>query len=303
MMKQSDFQRLVPAHRELFRDFMRRFPTVSCERAWANLRLYRDSYDWHFAILDDHLVMVSFRSGHVQYPVGTELAPPELAALLRRVAAAGGWAPGCYDVPMDYPKRHENCAAFFMLKEDPGEADYLYDLSHLAALSGSRLRKKHNQIRQFERDFAGRFQVLPLRRDNLAPVLELARELNRRQEDSGSIAEENLALDRLEAEFDDPDLELRGIVLEVDQAVAGFSIYSPLGETAADIHFEKASREFRNSATMLTFALVETLLKQGFTTMNREQDLGDGGLRQAKHSWDPSELYCRGTLAVRPATV
>ena len=302
MMKPSDFQRVSPDSRALFGDFLRRFPTPSCERAWANLRLYRDSYDWHFAVVDDHLVTVSFRSGHVQYPLGEELAPAALAELLTRAAAAGSRAPGCYDFPMDYPERHPGWEAYFTVENDPGEADYLYDLAHLVALSGSRLRKKHNQIRQFEREFAGRFRFTPLNTGNLGAVLRLARELNSLQEPSGSIAEENLALDRLETEFADPALELRGIVLEIDGRTAGFSIYSPLGETVADIHFEKASREFRNSATMLTFALAESLLRQGFTVMNREQDLGDAGLRQAKRSWDPAALYSRGTLAVRPGT-
>ena len=189
----------------------------------------------------------------------------------------------------------------FLVEEDPGEADYLYDLKRLMSFSGNRLRKKHNQLRQFGREFEGRFTVSPLTEAGLGPVLALARKLNDFQEPSDGIDEENLALNRLEAEFGDPDLELRGIVLTIDGAVAGFSIYSPLGEGVADIHFEKASRDFRNAGTAVTCALVRTLVQQGFTMMNREQDLNDAGLRQAKRSWEPVALHRRGNLILQQA--
>mgnify|MGYP000870051493 CR=1 FL=1 len=298
-MKSFDFEPIAPGDRDIFLAYQCRFPLPSCERGWANLRLYRDSYDWHFRIVDGRLITVSFRSGHVQFPLGEELPPAALATLLRQVAAVGNWNPGCYDMPEAYLDRHPDWEAFFTIEFDPGEADYIYQLDHLIALDGARLRKKHNLIRQFERDCAGRFQVIPVASGNLPEILDFADRLNRMQEPAPGIVEENLALRRLAAEFADPGLALGGIVLMVDRHVAGFSIYSPLSPELADIHFEKADRRIHGSGAKLTYELARSLRSRGFVRMNREQDLNDSGLRQAKHSLDPEYLYRRGNLEVK----
>ncbi len=293
-MKSIEFQEITLDDQAIFADFLSRFPTESCERGWANLRLYRDSYDWHYAVVDGRLLTVSFRSGHVQFPLGADLEPAALSDLLRGVAGIGGWQPGCYDMPEAYVERHPDFGRFFEVEFDPGEADYIYDLARLNAFAGARLRKKHNLVRQFERDYAGRFRVEKLNGQNLGDLLALARRINSYYSDEGSIAEENRALVRLEQEFGEPTLNLGGIVLYVMDRAAGFSVYSRLCGGLADIHFEKADREFHGSGAMVTAKLVEQLLSENFTAMNREQDLGEPGLRQAKQSLDCDHLYRRG---------
>ena len=53
------------------------------------------------------------------------------------------------------------------------------------------------------------------------------------------------------------------------------------------IHFEKALDEYRGIYQFLNQAFAESL-PRFFTLINREQDLGNEGLRQAKMTYRPS---------------
>jgi hypothetical protein len=53
------------------------------------------------------------------------------------------------------------------------------------------------------------------------------------------------------------------------------------------IHFEKASDAIKGSYQFINQAFAQTLPRY-FTHINREQDLGDEGLRQAKMTYRPS---------------
>ena len=83
-------------------------------------------------------------------------------------------------------------------------------------------------------------------------------------------------------------LEMKGAMYYVDGNPAGWC----LGESVAKgkmfaVHFEKGIEEYKGIYQFINQAFAETLPKH-FTHINREQDLGDEGLRQAKMTYRPS---------------
>ena len=56
--------------------------------------------------------------------------------------------------------------------------------------------------------------------------------------------------------------------------------------TTAVVHFEKARTDFRGSYQYINYAFAQSLPEQ-VVYINREQDLGDEGLRHAKLSYKP----------------
>ena len=54
----------------------------------------------------------------------------------------------------------------------------------------------------------------------------------------------------------------------------------------AVVHFEKARTDFRGSYQYINYAFAQSLSEQ-VVYINREQDLGDEGLRHAKMSYKP----------------
>ena len=78
-------------------------------------------------------------------------------------------------------------------------------------------------------------------------------------------------------------------MITVDGKYVAYSIGSMINENTADIHFEKADREYDGSYAFVN----NSFAKYGFHDaeyINREEDLGIEGLRKAKLSYYPIRL-------------
>lgn len=299
-MKKTDFLPLSAGEYALYKSFADP-GQESCERSWANLLLYIDSYQWHYAVQKDRLWVTSFKKGYLFFPADGSIAPEELAVTLQdfQGLCCCEEPAVCGDVPLAYIRAYPQVVDFFSIEEDRGEFDYIYDLEHLAGFTGAKLRKRHNQLKQFERAYENHYQVRNIAFEDLPHIRRFAAGLSSEKWQSDSGLEEKLAFERLESVWREKSSGLNGIVLEVDGRTAGFSIYSPLNETLADIHFEKADRQYCGCGVKITRALVDDLLNRGFRRMNREQDLNIEGLRRAKQALDPEYFYRRFTLKLR----
>lgn len=88
------------------------------------------------------------------------------------------------------------------------------------------------------------------------------------------------------------NLELFGLVAIADARVVAFALASPINADTCTEHFEKADHQCKGAAQYINQALATTLAPR-FTWLNREQDLGLAGLRQAKRSYMPEQLLTR----------
>ena len=81
-----------------------------------------------------------------------------------------------------------------------------------------------------------------------------------------------------------------GLAITVEGKLAAFSIFSCLTPSTYDIHFEKSDLSFKGAAQVINHETAK-YLKDKCKFVNREQDLGIKGLRQAKLSWEPHILF------------
>ena len=105
--------------------------------------------------------------------------------------------------------------------------------------------------------------------------------------------EERLALKEAFAHF--PLLNLKGGVLEVYGEIQAFAIGSRLNKDTAIVHFEKANAEFSG-----IYAVINQLFiaREWADTkyVNREDDMGLPGLRQAKKRYHPFRMVEKYTV-------
>ncbi len=280
----------------LFRAALRRQPRVSCECSFTNLFLWGEVYDSCFFEYEGRLFVYSKLEQVLQFPFGPFLPPEKLLEIAGLLQETGHTLHGYYDVPDDYLLQFPEVAVLFKVTGSEDYADYLYSVRHLTELTGSRLRKKRNLIKQFHEEYPVH-RIEPITTANLELVRCLAGQLNGEQEQSRFIEEENLALERTWQFFDRPELQLEGILLFAGDAPVGFSLYSPLGDGVFDVHFEKADHHHKGAGQVVTQQMAAALNGRA-ALINREQDLGDPGLRQAKHSLDPLLLYRRSELVM-----
>lgn len=174
-------------------------------------------------------------------------------------------------------------SAGYQIIEDRNNYDYLYVRAELATLSGKKFHKKKNHVNAFELAYPGHSLKkldLDTRADALA-VLDawVSHEENPDNTDYRATKEALELLDQF---------EMTGLVLYVDN----FPVAWCLGETVADgrivaVHFEKARVEFRGSYQFINYAFAQSL-PETVEFVNREQDLGDEGMRQAKMTYRPA---------------
>ena len=93
------------------------------------------------------------------------------------------------------------------------------------------------------------------------------------------------------------ELHLTGGCLRVNGEVVAFTLGERLSSDTFVVHIEKALADVEGAYTMINqqFVLHEM---EGFTYVNREEDTGDEGLRQAKLSYKPVFMVEKGVMTL-----
>jgi len=164
--------------------------------------------------------------------------------------------------------------------EDRDNFDYLYYREELAELAGKKYHKKKNHVNNFLHAYPDHEQK-PMSAALVPAAIEIMDRWRQDKAEDGDFKAAREALDLFDA------LALRGSIFFVNGKPAAYC----LGESIARgkmfvIHFEKAIDEYRGIYQFLNQAFAESL-PRFFTLINREQDLGSEGLRQAKMTYRP----------------
>jgi uncharacterized protein len=168
----------------------------------------------------------------------------------------------------------------YSVVEDRDNFDYLYRRTDLAELSGKTYHKKRNLVNAFINSYD--YEQKPLRKDNVGDAIAV---LEKWREAKGFEGDYEASREALEL-FD--TLGMRGCMYYVDEEPAGWCLGEPLarGRMFA-VHFEKGIEEYKGIYQFINQAFAQALPPY-FKSINREQDLGDEGLRQAKMTYRPS---------------
>ncbi|MCX5796901.1 MAG: phosphatidylglycerol lysyltransferase domain-containing protein [Elusimicrobia bacterium] len=178
----------------------------------------------------------------------------------------------------------------FTVTEETDYEDYVYRAAHLAELPGRDYAKKRNLVRQFERECVepGRAKVdaiSPANAGACLDCLEVWRSERGDKDWSGLLECERQAITKALQNF--AELEFQGVMIAIDGKVRGFGIGSRLRDDTWVLHFEKASDQVKGLYQYLDRECAKRLFA-GVTFLNKESDMGDPGLAQAKLSYRPA---------------
>lgn len=254
-------------------------PDGISEYSFAGLYLFRDRYNYQVSLYEDLLIISGCREGQRFFitpccRVGEQvlselfkthqywkLVSPSFVAANEFFFDSTGW----------------------QVEEDRDNFDYLYLRTELAALSGKKFHKKKNHINGFLLSYPD-FHVRDLgpdTREDARIVLEDwgRKELNPEQTDLSASHE---ALDLLEF------FDMRGQVLYVGDVPVAWCLAEPVADgRIVAVHFEKARTDIRGAYQFINYCFARSL-PDTVDYINREQDLGDEGMRQAKMSYRPA---------------
>lgn len=168
-------------------------------------------------------------------------------------------------------------------------ADYVYLREKLANLSGKKLQSKRNHINKFLSLYP-HYEYKPLTKDMTAACLSLEKRWKAGQDDEEQADSQNMELRAMTRVFHRWDaLGMIGGTIWVDGRLVAFTYGCPINHETFDVCVEKADVSYEGAYTIINREFVRHLPEQ-FIYINREEDMGEEGLRKAKLSYRPDIL-------------
>lgn len=280
----DDMERLAP--------FFCRRPNKTCDSVALDSFLWREYYQVQFAVSDGKAVQWLMEEDGVKHSAMPMCDQEDLPHYFYEMV---DYFNQVLKIPFKIYLADEEAIEYLHLKESPNFEvieqedlkDYLYDGDAMRNLSGKKLHKKKNHLNSFLKEYEGRYEYRRLCCSDRDAMWKF---LDRWREQKGEDVEKHL------------DYEVRGIheLLKncgrlkvrmagvfIDGALEAFTIgsYNPY-ENMAVIHIEKANAEIRG---LYQFINQQFLINEfpDAAIINREDDMGQEGLRKAKMSYNP----------------
>ena len=285
------FSRLQLAQKAQYEDILFACGSRSCEYSFANLYLWGRQ---EAAFFPEGIAFFSHFYGKsvYPYPIGTGNRRAVLEAVLEDAKSRG--IP-CRITSMTQAETQELESWFpgkFLFRPDRDGFDYVYAIDDLADLKGRKFQKKRNHVHKFQASHPDCLSV-PLEKENLPQAQEMVAQWFRQrlaEDPHGDYLLEQIALSRAFRHFE--ALGMEGLMLVENGQVLAVTLASRLSENTMDVHFEKAREDVDGAyaAVNCEFARYLRLKHPELAFLNREDDLGLPGLRQAKLSYQPHHM-------------
>ena len=191
--------------------------------------------------------------------------------------------------------RIDGKGAGLVVEPDRDQSDYVYLVEDLATLKGRKYHRKRNHIKQFKEKYS--YQYVPLTSEWISECLQLQDTwCDLRNCDAiPSLASEALAVKEALTHFE--TLGMKGGAILIDGKVEAFTLGEPLNPETVVIHIEKTNPAYERLYPTINQAFLEKEWS-GYTYVNREQDLGEEGLRKAKESYFPHHMVNKYSITL-----
>jgi hypothetical protein len=269
----------------LVAQYLKRYPPNISELTFTNLFVWRNSRPVWLAEVEDSLLFLAGARGE-NHKAKVVLGPPlGNASPLSASEALGIDLEGFVRIPEDTAKVLRS--AGLTVTPDRDNYDYVYKVADLAGLQGRRFHKKRNLIKQCLAAY--RCEYEPIVPELVSECLDFqdrwcqARECGK----NPGLCNEYAAI--REAFVHYRDLRTLGGAIRVDGAIEAYALGEELNPNTGVCHFEKAMPGMQGLGQLINQWFAKHALN-GFKFVNREQDLGIGGLRQAKESYHPDHM-------------
>lgn len=261
--------------------FLSRYPIEASEYTFTNLFAFKGTYDFKVSILNDTLIIL--KNTHpisLFCPVGDS---PDLKQLFDYMKEQG--AEACLErVPESFVNKYLEGDERYIFLEERDQFDYLHDVQELIDLKGRRFHDKKNRVNRFRSEYKYEYQTLT------AELLDECIEFEdywcevRECEKYYGLDKERCAIFAMLRNFE--YLNLKGGVIRVENKIAALTIAEKFLHDTLVIHVEKANPDIQGLYQVIN---QEFLMHEAGDVdfVNREQDLGIKGLRDAKMSYHP----------------
>ncbi len=268
-----------------------------CELTVGNSIFWCDFYNTRFTIMEDMLVFGQEENGKFSsfnYPIGEHDPKYAFDKMVDYFEKSNLPFTLCMVQPEMFAEIEAWYPGMYQITYDRDVADYLYTFDTLANLSGKKLHAKRNHINRFLENYPD-YEYERINGKNWSECLLLLEDWEDASSDAHleeKLQEQKIIRYALEHR---KRLGMIGALIRVHGRVVAFTLGEAVTDDTFVIHFEKAYADVQGAYAMINREFVKRELT-AYSYINREEDMGIPGLRQAKLSYQPCSLIEKGTV-------
>jgi len=273
-----------------------KFPPVISEFTFTNLFIWRQVYQLRISHLNGFICLLSDKGDPSFFfpPIGEGDKVEFFQTLLQYLKARGN-SPKIARVPEPMATQIDWKENGMRVDLDRDQSDYIYLIKDLTKLEGRKYHRKRNHIKQFKEKYS--YQYLSLTPEWISECLRLETDWCdlRHCEVVPGLANESVAIKEALTHFG--QLNMKGGAILIDGKLEAFTLGEPLNPETVVIHIEKANPAFEGLYPLINQVFLENEWS-AHLYVNREQDLGEEGLRKAKESYFPHQMIHKYILSL-----
>ncbi len=279
------FEEITFVRQETYGKILADCPQKASDYSFVNLLAWAAEFGLEWAFEDD---MVWIRQKRPESCFWAPVGKWQEVDWERRLPTVFGSQATVIRVPeMLLPFWRKAAGARMHVQENREHWDYIYDAKSLRELSGNRYHGKMNLVRQFATNYP--YTYHPLSSEMLADARAMQENWCtwRDCESTETLAAENRAIETVFAAWEALG-NVTGGALLVNGEMVAYTVAEQLSGDTLLIHFEKGKPGFKGVYQTINQVFLDH--HHDIPLVNREQDLGDEGLRKAKLSYHPIEF-------------
>lgn len=256
--------------------------------------LWSAFYDSEYAIINDMMICKDYNEGFsFSFPIGKGDPKPVIDQTLAYCEEQG--IPFVmHGVTKDIEQKMiQMYGDVFDVVYDRDEADYVYLSEKLISLSGKKLHGKRNHINRFNANHTWSYE--PITDENALECLTMLMQWKTDNCESDDQDMRNEVCAAKNAIMYHKELGFQGGLIRCEGEIIAFSLGEPLNEDTYVVHFEKAFSHIQGAYPIINQQFVLHVAKD-YKYINREEDCGEDGLRQAKLSYRPEMMIEKAIL-------
>lgn len=287
MLSLNDFSLLTLEDKQRFDQYYVRFPPFHSGMLFSSMISWNNYVGHSYAFVDGVLLLMANVKDELQFraPIGkTDTAI--IADVCNLALREGGSKPFGFIntatkqwMTQQYPS--------LQFTEERHLFDYVYRSADLATLPGSGYAKIRNRLNKFQKSTP--YTVEMIGEDNMDEIREFLKRwcLWRDCESDELLENERQAILFSMSHFF--DLGLSGLALRINDSVEAIAVFEKMNNDTIVVHYEKGSPEYDGIYKAINMESARYLQNE-FMFIDREEDMGIPGLRQAKLSYRPHHL-------------
>ena len=273
-----DFRKITLADKGLFESYFSKHPQETSELTFTNFYIWRDCDKSQVTSINGNICIVARPDNEPPYffePLGEERVEETIKTCLSVV-------PRFSRISEKFTKTYFEGKSGFKIEPTRDNADYLYRTEDLISLRGKKYDGKRNIIRRFLKNNIPMYHKL---------TPDMAHDCLRILDKWGKSKNAGVCFDEpiKEALNNLSSLSVKGAAVKINGKIEAFTIGEILNPVTAVIYIEVANHDIDGLSQYINQQFIKNEWA-GFTYINREQDMGDAGLRKAKLSYHPVKL-------------